>query len=185
MIMANKNISVLVGSLREGSFNRKFANEAIRLAPNGLTLEIIEIGDLPFFNEDLDQGNPPAEWVRLRDRIKNSDGVLFFTPEYNRSVPAVLKNAIDVASRPYGQNTWAGKPSGVVSVSMSSLGAFGANHHLRQSMVFLDVPVMQQPEAYIGSAQDLFDDSGNHLVEETQEFLQSFLTAYAAWVDKF
>jgi chromate reductase len=182
--MSNKNISVLVGSLREGSFNRKFANEAIQLAPKGLTLEIVEINDLPFFNEDLDQGNPPAEWVRLRDRIKNSDGVLFFTPEYNRSVPAVLKNAIDVASRPYGQNAWAGKPGAVVSVSMSSLGAFGANHHLRQSMVFLDVPMMQQPEAYIGSAQDLFDDAGN-LVEETQEFLQSFLAAYAAWTNKF
>lgn len=182
--MSPKKITVLVGSLRKGSFNRKFANAAVNLAPGSLALEIVEIGDLPFFNEDLDQGNPPAEWVRFREQVKNSDGFLFFTPEYNRSVSGVLKNAIDVASRPYGQNAWAGKPSAVVSVSMSSLGAFGANHHLRQSMVFLDVPMMQQPEAYIGGAHELFDDAGK-LVSDTKEFLQAFLDAYATWVSKF
>lgn len=182
--MSPKKITVLVGSLRAGSLNRKFANAAIRLAPDSLALEIAEIGDLPLFNEDLDQGNPPAAWARFREQIKNSDGFLFFTPEYNRSVPGVLKNAIDVASRPYGQNAWAGKPGAVASVSMSSLGAFGANHHLRQSMVFLDVPMMQQPEAYIGSAHELFDDAGN-LVSDTKEFLQAFLAAYATWVSKF
>ena len=182
--MSPKRITVLVGSLRKDSFNRKFANAAVSLAPDSLALEIVEIGDLPFFNEDLDQGNPPAEWVRFREQVKNSDGFLFFTPEYNRSVSGVLKNAIDVASRPYGENAWAGKPSAVASVSMSSLGAFGANHHLRQSMVFLDVPMMQQPEAYIGSAYELFDDAGK-LVSDTKEFLQAFLDAYATWVSKF
>lgn len=182
--MSDKNITVLVGILRKDSFNKKFALEAVKLAPEGLKLNILEIGNLPFFNEDQDQGNPPAEWASFREKIKNSNGFLFFTPEYNRSVPAVLKNAIDVASRPYGQNAWAGKPGAVVSVSMSSLGAFGANHHLRQSMVFLDVPMMQQPEAYIGSAQDLFDSDGN-LVADTRDFLTSFLDAYQNWLNNF
>lgn len=182
--MSKKHISILVGSLRAGSFNRQFAEAAIQVAPDGLEMEIVEIGDLPLFNEDLDQGNPPAEWVRLRERIKNSDGFLFFTPEYNRSVPAVLKNAIDVASRPYGQNAWAGKPGAVVSVSISSLGAFGASHHLRQSMVFLDVPMMQQPEAYIGDAHELFDKEGN-LQQDSKDFLRTFLDAYTAWVNTF
>ncbi len=182
--MSDKKITVLVGSLRKDSLNKKFALAATKLAPEGLKLNILEIGNLPHFNEDLDQSNPPAEWANFREKIKNSDGCLFFTPEYNRSVPAVLKNAIDVASRPYGQNAWAGKPSAVVSVSMSGLGAFGANHHLRQSMVFLDVPMMQQPEAYIGSAHELFDGKGN-LVKETADFLKSFLEAYQTWLNNF
>lgn len=181
--MAKKKISVLIGSLRKGSFNKKIANQVIQIAPDSLALEIVEIGHLPFYNEDLDQGNSPAEWVEFREKIKNSDGFLFFTPEYNRSVSGVLKNALDVGSRPYGQNAWGGKPGAVVSVSMSSLGAFGANHHLRQSMVFLDVFMMQQPEAYIGAAQNLIDDQGN-VVSETQEFLQAFLEAFGRWVEK-
>lgn len=181
--MSIKNISVLVGSLRKDSFNKKVANEIINIAPDGLAMEIIEIDQLPFYNEDLDHGNPPSEWSEFRKKIKDSDGFLFLTPEYNRSVSGVLKNAIDVASRPYGQSAWGGKPGAVISVSMSSLGAFGANHHLRQSMVFLDVPMMQQPEAYVGSAHELFDDSGN-LVPDTQAFLQSFIDAYAKWVEK-
>src|SRR5690606_8468147 len=141
------------------SFNKKIANEVIKAASPNLSLEILEIGHLDFYNEDLDQGNPPQDWVRFRKKIKDSDGVLFFTPEYNRGISAVLKNAIDVASRPYGQNSWAGKPGAVESVSIGAMGAFGANHHLRQSMVFVDVPMMQQPEVYIGNAQSLFDDT--------------------------
>ncbi|PKQ44728.1 NADPH-dependent FMN reductase [Confluentibacter flavum] len=182
--MANKKISVLVGSLREGSFNKKIATEVMKLASPNLELEIVEIGQLVYYNEDLDQGNPPQEWVQFRNKIKNSDGFLFFTPEYNRGIPAVLKNAIDVASRPYGKNSWAGKPGAVVSVSISALGAFGANHLLRQSMVFVDVPMMQQPEAYIGNAQSLFDEAGT-LVEDTKTFLQDFIRAYESWVNKF
>ena len=182
--MSKKKISILVGSLRKGSFNKKIANEVMKIASQNLDLEMLEIGQLAYYNEDLDQGNPPHEWVQFRNKIKNSDGFLFFTPEYNRSIPAVLKNAIDVASRPYGQNSWAGKPGAVVSVSISALGAFGANHHLRQAMVFVDVPMMQQPEAYIGNAQKLFDESGN-LVEATQKFLQNFIDAYENWVNRF
>lgn len=181
--MPKKKISVIVGSLRKGSFNKKIALEAMKIASPDLELEILEIGQLVYYNEDLDQGNPPQEWVEFRNKIKNSDGFLFFTPEYNRSIPAVLKNAIDVASRPYGQNNWAGKPGAIVSVSTSALGAFGANHFLRQSMVFIDVPMMQQPEAYIGNAKKLFDESGN-LVEDTRIFLQSFVDAYENWIKK-
>lgn len=179
-----KKISIIVGSLREGSFNKKFANQALKNTPSSLEFEIVEIGNLPYYNEDLDHGNPPKEWSEFRDKIKNSDGFLFFTPEYNRSMPAVLKNALDVASRPYGQNSWAAKPGAVVSVSISSLGAFGASHHLRQSMVFLDVYMMQQPEAYIGGASGLFDQDGN-LTQDTQKFFQSFLESFEKWVHKF
>ncbi len=182
--MSKKMISVLVGSLRKDSFNRKIAMEVKKIASPNLEFEILEIGQLGYYNEDIDQGNPPMEWVQFRNKIKNSDGFLFFTPEYNRGIPAVLKNAIDVASRPYGQNSWKGKPGAVVSVSISALGAFGANHHLRQLMVFIDVPMMQQPEAYIGNAQKLFDESGN-LVEDTRIFLQTFIDAYENWVNKF
>jgi chromate reductase len=182
--MSIKKISVLVGSLRADSFNKKIANEVIKLASPNLELEIVEIGQLEYYNEDLDQGNPPQEWVEFRNKIKNSDGFLFFTPEYNRGLSAVLKNAIDVGSRPYGQNSWAGKPGAVVSVTISALGAFGANHLLRQSMVFVDVPMMQQPEAYIGNAQNLFDESGT-LVANTKTFLQDFINAYENWVNRF
>lgn len=182
--MSTKKISVLVGSLRKDSFNKKIAQEVIKAASPNLSMDILEIGHLPFYNEDLDQGNPPQEWEQFRNKIRESDGVLFFTPEYNRGTSAVLKNAIDVGSRPYGQNSWAGKPGAVVSVSISALGAFGANHHLRQSMVFVDVPMMQQPEAYIGSAQSLFDDAGE-LNEDTKGFLKTFIDAYEQWVNKF
>lgn len=182
--MSKKKISVIVGSLRKGSFNKKIAIEVMKIASSNLELEILEIGQLGYYNEDLDQGTPPKEWAQFRNKIKNSDGFLFFTPEYNRSIPAVLKNAIDVASRPYGQNSWAGKPGAVISVSISALGGFGANHHLRQSMVFIDVPIMQMPEAYIGNAKKLFDESGN-LVDDTRIFLQSFIDAYENWIEKF
>ena len=182
--MSTKKISVLVGSLRKDSFNKGIAQEVMRIASPNLSQEILEIGHLTFYNEDLDQGNPPQEWEQFRNKIRESDGVLFFTPEYNRGTSAVLKNAIDVGSRPYGQNSWAGKPGAVVSVSISALGTFGANHHLRQSMVFVDVPMMQQPEAYIGSAQSLFDDAGE-LNEDTRAFLKTFIDAYEQWVNKF
>jgi chromate reductase len=182
--MANKKIAVLVGSLRKDSFNRKIAEVVKDLASANLSLEFLEIGNLVFYNEDLDHDNPPQEWTAFRNKIKEADGVLFFTPEYNRGTTAVLKNAIDVASRPYGQNSLAGKPGAVVSVSISALGGFGANHHLRQSMVFVDVLMMQQPEAYIGNAQSLFDDQGN-LVADTKKFLKSFIDAYEQWVNKF
>jgi chromate reductase len=181
--MAQKKIAVLVGSLRKESFNRKMAKALIKLAPDSLSLEIIEIGGLPLYNQDLDD-NPPAAWTEFRERIKKFDGVLFVTPEYNRSVPGVLKNAIDVGSRPYGKSAWAGKPTAVVSVSPGAIGGFGSNHHLRQSLVFLDMPAMQQPEAYIGKTAELFDDRGDLTSEKTREFAGKFMKAFAAWVEK-
>ncbi len=182
--MSKKKIAVLVGSLRKGSYNKKLANEIISLAPESLELEIIEIGQLALYNEDLDE-NPPAEWVAFRQKIKDADGYLFFTPEYNRSVSAVLKNALDVGSRPYGKNNWGGKPGAVVSSSISALGGAIANHTLRQSLVFLDVYAMQQPEAYIGNTMSLFDENDNLKSEDTRAFLKGWVDAFAAWVHKF
>jgi chromate reductase len=180
-----KKIAVFVGSLRKESFNRKMAKVLTTLAPESLTLEIIEIGGLPLYDQDYDdEGKPPSEWTEFRKRVKSFDGVLFVTPEYNRSVPGVLKNALDVGSRPYGQSVWGGKPGAVISVSPGVIGGFGANHHLRQSLVFLDVPAMQQPEAYIGGAAQLFDADGNITNETTREFLIKFMNAFAAWVAK-
>ena len=178
-----KDIVVLVGSLRKESFNRKMAHAMAELAPLALKLEIIEIGQLPLYNQDLDV-NPPAAWTAFRERIGKADGVLFVTPEYNRSVPAVLKNAIDVASRPYGKSMWNGKPGAIVSVSPGAIGGFGANHHLRQSLVFLNVPAMQQPEAYISGADKLFDGDGKLSNPSVRDFVGKFMQAFAAWVEQ-
>jgi len=182
-ILANpREVAVLVGSLRKDSLSRKMAHVLIGLAPSNLKLQIVEIGQLPLYNQDGD-ANPPEQWAAFRARIRAADAVLFVTPEYNRSVPAPLKNAIDVGSRPYGQSAWNGKPGAVVSVSPSVIGAFGANHHLRQSLVFLNVPAMQQPEAYIGQADKLFDGSGKLTNDSTRNFLQEFIQAFAAWIE--
>ncbi|MDY7559460.1 NAD(P)H-dependent oxidoreductase [Pseudomonas sp. 10B1] len=175
-------IAVLVGSLRRDSINRKVALALTELAPQGLELKIIEIGNLPLYNEDIDAGDPPAAYVTFRQQLMAADGFLFVTPEYNRSVPGVLKNAIDVGSRPYGQSAWGGaKPGAVVSASPGGIGGFGANHHLRQSLVFLNVPCMQQPEAYLGNAGSFFNEAGT-LSENIKPFLQTFIDAFAAWV---
>jgi chromate reductase len=178
-----QKVAVLVGSLRAGSFNRHAAHALAALAPEGMLLEIVEIGDLPLYNQDLDDAPPPA-WVRFREEVKAADAVLFVTPEYNRSVPGVLKNAIDVGSRPYGHSAWNGKPGAVMSVSPGAIGGFGANHHLRQSMVFLNVPMMQQPEAYVGGAANLFDENNTPITEGTRTFFANFITAFSAWITK-
>lgn len=175
-------IAVVVGSLRKDSINRKVALALIALAPSSLKLNIVEIGDLPLYNEDIDTATPPAAYTAFRQQISAADGVLFVSPEYNRSVPGVLKNAIDVGSRPYGKSAWAGKPGAVISASPGAVGGFGANHHLRQSMVFLNVPCMQQPEAYLSNAGTFFDAAGT-LSEQTKPFLQTFINAFAAWVE--
>ena len=175
------NVAVLVGSLRKASINRKLALALADLAPASLNLEILEIGDLPLYNEDADGDTAPASYAPFRSKLKAADAVLFITPEYNRSIPAPMKNAIDVGSRPYGQSVFSKKPGAVISVSPGAVGGFGANHHLRQSLVFLDVPCMQQPEAYVGGAATLFDEHGK-LSEKTRPFLQSFIDSYAAWV---
>ncbi|MGH7906669.1 MAG: NADPH-dependent FMN reductase [Candidatus Binataceae bacterium] len=180
-----RNVAVFVGSLRKGSFNRKMAKALAPLAPANLQLEIVEIGQLPLYNQDDDDnGAPLPQWVAFRERVKAADAVLFVTPEYNRSVPGVLKNAIDVGSRPYGHSAWDGKPGAVVSVSPGAIGGFGANQHLRQSCVFLNVPTMQMPEAYIGGAATLFDKDGNIANEGTRDFLKSFMAAFAVWIEK-
>lgn len=180
----SRDIAVLVGSLRQASRSRRVAEALIALAPDSLRPEIVEFGRLPLYNEDVEGASAPAEWKAFRDRVRAAEGLLFVTPEYNRSVPGGLKNAIDVGSRPYGRSVWQKKPGAVVSVSPGVLAAFGANHHLRQSCVFLDVPMMQQPEAYIGQVDELIDEAGAPRDEKTEKFLRSFMSSFADWVEK-
>jgi chromate reductase len=177
-----RTVAVVVGSLRKDSVTRKLAQAFTALAPAHLKFEIAEIGDLPHFDQDL-ESDPPAQWVRFRDAVRGADAVLFVTPEYNRSVPGVLKNAVDVGSRPYGQSVWNGKPGAVISVSPGAIGGFGANHHLRQSLVFLNVPLLSQ-EAYVGNAFSLFGETGEIVAESTEEFLKGYAAAFADWIER-
>lgn len=174
-------VAVLIGSLRKESLTRRFAHALIGIAGPGLALEIVEIGTLPLYNPDIEDNAPPA-WAAFRKSIQGADAVLFMTPEYNRSVPAALKNALDVGSRPYGQSVWNGKPGAVISVSPGAMGAFGANHHLRQSLVFLNVPAMQQPEAYVGGVEKLLTDDNQFANDGTKTFMTSFLAAFEQWI---
>jgi NAD(P)H-dependent FMN reductase/ketosteroid isomerase-like protein len=175
------SVAILVGSLRKASFSRKIAHALIAQAPIGLDCRIVEFGDLPLYSEDLDP-DPPAAWSRFRTELKAADAVLFVTPEYNRSMPGPLKNAIDVASRPAGENVFDGVPAGVVSVTPYKQGAFGANHALRQTLVFLNMPAMPQPEAYIGNAGDLLSEDGTLTDGGTARFLTKFMAAFARWI---
>jgi len=177
------HVAVLVGSLRKESFSRRLALAMIKLAPAGLTLGIVEIRDLPLYDED-GEASPPAAWTTFREQVRKADAVLFVTPEYNRSVPGCLKNAIDVGSRPYGKSVWSGKPAGVVSNSPGLIGGFGANHHLRQSLVFLDMPTLQQPEVYLGGVNKVLGDDNTITVDATRTFLTGFMTTFAAWIGK-
>ena len=176
-----RKVGIVVGSLRKASLNRKLALALIAMAPPALALKIVEIGALPLYNQDED-AQMPAPWAEFREQIAACDAVLFATPEYNRSVPGALKNAIDVGSRPYGKSAWAGKPAAIVSVSPGAAGAFGANHHLRQSLVFLNMPAMQQPEAYIGGADKLFAEDGSISNPSTHEFMTKYLAAFEQWI---
>ena len=178
------NIAVIVGSLRKESYNLKTAKALMAVAPENFSFTMVDIADLQMFNEDL-EATPPQAWVTFREQIQAADGLLFLTPEYNRSVPGVLKNAIDVGSRPYGKNRFNGKPAGIVSVSVGNISGFGANHHLRQSLTFLNVPAMAQPEAYIGGAGSLFDEQGNLTNQDTKSFLKTFMEAFEKWVATF
>ena len=179
-----QKIGFIIGSLRKGSYNRMVAKALMERATKNFECTIIEIGDLPLYNEDLDTDTPPEAWTKFRKEVKGMDGIVFVTPEYNRGTTAAIKNAIDVSSRPYGKSVWASKPAAVVSASMSAMGGFGANHQLRQSLVFLDMPVMQQPEAYIGKAQDLFDKDGKLTNEDTGKFFDKIMDTYSNWVKK-
>jgi len=178
-----RTIAVIVGSLRKDSFTRKVARAVEEHAPS-LTFTHIEIGDLPHYNQDLDPDKAPAAWTTFRDAVRGVDGVLFATPEYNRSVPGVLKNAIDVGSRPYGKSVYATKPGAVISVSPSALGGFGANHHLRQSLVFLDMPTLAQPEMYVNNADKALDEHGKVIDDGLKKLLAKFGAAFTAWVDQ-
>jgi len=179
-IMTRK-IAVLVGSLRKESLSRKVAHAIAANAPAGYEFIYPEIGDLPLFNQDLEP-TPPAQWVRFREEIKSADAVLWVTPEFNRSVPGALKNALDVGSRPYGQSVFNGKPAAVASVSMGGIAGFGANHHLRQSLAFLNMPTLPA-EAYIGAAHTLFDEQGALTNEDTRVFLKTFAQNFADWIE--
>ncbi len=178
------DVAVLVGSLRKGSFSRAVAENLATLADDKLALRIVEIGDLALYNPDLEGDAPPEAWARFRGEVSGADAVLFVTPEYNRSIPGLLKNALDVGSRPYGHSVWKGKPAAIASVSPGLLGAFGANHHLRQPLVFLDMPVMQQPEVYVSKVGDLLDKDGKLANDDTKAFLSGFLAAFATWIGK-
>jgi chromate reductase len=178
------DVAVFAGSLRKESFSRKMARACQELAPPSLALTLVEIGELALYNQDLDVAPPPA-WVAFRERVHKAAAFLFVTPEYNRSVPGVLKNAIDVGSRPYGKSAWAGgRPGAIISISPGNLGGFGANHHLRQSLVFLNVVTLQQPEAYINGADKIFDPSGKLTDERTRDFVTKYLASFATFIEK-
>src|SRR5579871_735238 len=181
--MNTKKIAVIVGSLRRESFNRQIAKALISFAPSSLDMKIIEIEQLPLYNQDKDD-NPPHEWVMFRDQIKNFDGVLFATPEYNRSIPGVLKNAIDVGSRPYGKSSFLGKPTGIISNSPGPLGGVAAAKSLQNILPGISGPIMGQPETYLNGIGDAFNEKGELTKESLQKVLEQFLGAFAAWVDK-
>ena len=178
----SRNVAVIVGSLRKESFSRKLANALIPLSKPALDLKLVETRNLELYNEDTEK-NPTPAWIAFRDAIRPVDAVLFVTPEYNRSVPGCLKNAIDVGSRPYGSSVWSGKPACVISNSPGVIGGFGANHHLRQSLVFLDMPVLQQPEAYISGSNKLVGDDGKIIEDAKREFLAKVMTSFANWIE--
>lgn len=176
-------IAILVGSLRKGSLNRKVARSICAIRGDNLDCSMIEIGDLPLYDEDLDS-NPPEQWVRFRQQVSEADGVLFVSPEYNRGIPGVLKNAIDVGSRPYGQSVFDKKPAAIVTSSPGSIGGFGSNHQIRQAAVYLNMPVMAQPEAYLGNvSDDSFDESGSLRDGPLKELVTGLAHAFAGWVE--
>lgn len=178
--MSTYQIAVIVGSLRKDSFNRKLADALAKLAPSGFVFKQLEIGDLPLYNQDDDAQQAPAV-KRLKAEIQSAHGLLFVTPEYNRSMPGVLKNALDHASRPYGKNAWAGKPGGVIGVSVGAIGTAMAQQHLRNVLAYLDVPTLGQPEAFIQAKDGLFDEQGN-IGAASREFVQGWMDKYVAWV---
>ncbi|TXJ18729.1 MAG: NAD(P)H-dependent oxidoreductase [Afipia sp.] len=177
------SVVVIVGSLRKESFSLKIAKAFAKIAPASLKLEITTLHGLSFFNQDL-EATPPADWVAFREKIQKSDGVLFVTPEYNRSIPGVLKNAIDVGSRPYGKSSFLGKPIGIVSNSPGPLGGVCAAMNLKQILPGYSGPILQQPEIYLNGVGDAFDDKGELTKESLEKVLKDYIAAFAAWVDK-
>jgi chromate reductase len=177
------NVVIIAGSLRKESFTLKIANALAKLAPDSLKPEVVTLNDISFFNQDL-EANPPADWLAFREKLQKSNGVLIVTPEYNRSIPGVLKNAIDVGSRPYGKSSFLGKPIGIVSNSPGPLGGVSAAKHLQNIMPGISGPIMGQPETYLNGIGDAFDDKGQLSKESLQKVLQQFIDAFAAFVGK-
>jgi chromate reductase len=178
-----KQIGYLIGSLRKESYNRKLANALIRLAPPDFNFKELRIGDLPLYNQDDDSSQAP-EVQRLKSELRTVDAVMFVTAEYNRSVPGVLKNAIDHASRPYGQSAWAGKPAGIIGASIGAIGTAVAQSHLRTVLGYLDMPTLGQPEVYVQAKEGFFDEAGNIASAETRKFLHGWMDKYVAWVKR-
>jgi chromate reductase, NAD(P)H dehydrogenase (quinone) len=179
-----KNIGFIVGSLRKESFNRKLAQALVKLGPPDYTFKELKISDLPLYNQDDDHSQAP-EVQRLKSELRAVDAVMFVTAEYNRSIPGVLKNAIDHASRPYGQSAWAGKPAGIIGATPGAIGTAVAQGHLRTVLAFLDMPTLGQPEAYISVKEGFFDEAGNIANPETKKFLHGWMDKYLAWVKRF
>ena len=177
------DVVALVGSLRRDSLTRRLTRGLSAVAPASLRLEIVPIGELPLYNQDLEE-KPPQAWVDFRDRVRRADAVLFATPEYNRSVPGVLKNALDVGSRPHGRSVWNNKPAAVISSSPGAIGAFGANHHLRQSLVYLNMPTLGQPEAYLGGIDKAVDENGQFTKDEMRKFCANFMSEFERWINR-
>jgi chromate reductase len=178
------DVGVIVGSLRRGALTRQLSRALPELAPPSMRLFDIEIGDLPLYNQDLETEAPPAAWTRLREQVMSADAILFVTPEYNRSVPGALKNAIDVGSRPWGKSAWNGKPAAVASQSPGALGGMAAAHHLRQMLMAVNLAAMPYPEIYLPLAESLYDESGRLQNVPTRELLTSFMQSFEVWIRK-
>ncbi len=181
----NKKIAIVVGSIRTNSLSQRLADNLVSLLPEGFEAEFIKIDHLPLYNQDYETANSPEVYAPFRQAIKAADAVLFVTPEHNRTIPAALKNALDVGSRPYGQNVWSGKPALIVSQSPGLISGFGANHHLRQILTFLNMPTVQQPEAYISQTHKLLNEEGKITNEDTLAFLQSVIDAFVQLIERF
>ena len=183
----NKKIAVVLGSIRKSSLSQMLANNLVGLLPERYDAEFVRIDDLPLYSQDYDneETQTPETYVTFRDKIREADGVLFVTPEHNRSIPAALKNALDIGSRPYGHNVWSGVPALVVSHSPGNISGFGANHHLRQILTFLNMPTVQQPEAYIAQSHTMFDENGQVNNENTVKFLQSVIDAFVKLIELY
>lgn len=182
--MSKVKIAILVGSLRADSHTKKLSISLSKMVSENYEAKIVDISQLELYNPDLEDENTPVSWTKFRNEISECEAVLFVTPEYNRTIPASLKNAIDVGSQPYGQSIWDNKPGAVVTTAGGTLGGFGANHHLRQAVVFLNVILMQTPEAYIANIHELFDENANLNNEGTKTFLQSFIDSFEDWIER-
>lgn len=180
-----RSIGFIVGSLRNGAYTRLLSQAACELAPPSLQLREIGIGELPFYNQDLETATPPAQWVSFRNQVRECDAVLFITPEYNRGMPAVLKNAIDVGSRPRLDSVWRGRPAAIISMSPGKLGGMAANHQLRLCLSVIGVPVMPAPEMYLSSVSELFDGGGKLVNDDMRQRLSSMLTEFDTWIGRF